>query len=343
SSSACIIMEYLAGGSLASRIKDKGRIDIMESIRIISGILDGLRSAHGVMVIHRDVKPQNIIFDAKDQPKITNFGVALLPSAFGGLPDEIQSPTGSIVGTPLYMSPEQISKVAIDHRADLYSTGAVLYEMLSGRKLFNLKSGTPFKEIRDTIVSSVPEPLNDEVPDDLAEFTMKLLEKEPAKRFPNADRALRRLQKISESFEDVQSPGKNSNSSSGASSPSAMLEDVIRLFLIDGNIMSPAERRELDRRAERLGFTKTQARSIEEKVRAEMNIASLKDIEKYQRTLEGMLCESRDFSLKSEQIMVLDEMKRKMGIRDEEAGEMIKILIDRIEYRRRIESGKIKI
>jgi serine/threonine protein kinase len=337
--SACIIMEYLPGGSLAAVIKNSAKFRISDSIRIFSGILDGLQAAHEVMIIHRDIKPQNILFDAKDDPKITDFGVALLPAAFGGLPDKIQNPEGAIIGTPLYMSPEQISHGKVDARADLYSAGAVMYELLNKNKIFNIERGHNFEEFRQAVLFKKPEPISEvNAPPDLSRFIMKLLEKDPKKRFQSARDALAALKTIDVKSEESEAKGQII--SHNISSPSAMLEDVIRLFLIDGNI-SPAERRELERRSERLGFTKGQSRTIEEKVRADLNISSLKEIEEYEHAMENFLEQNETLSLDSSQIIRLETLREKNRIREDDAKSILRYLIDKIKYKRLTEKNKI--
>ena len=97
--SACIIMEYLGGGSLASYIKKEKKVDIHTAVSIITGVLTGLDAAHHVMVIHRDIKPQNILFGPHGEPKISDFGVAHLPVAFGGIREDQVERQSRVIGT----------------------------------------------------------------------------------------------------------------------------------------------------------------------------------------------------------------------------------------------------
>jgi len=128
------VMRYMPGGSLAQRIA-KGRLSLEETARIVGKIASALAYAHQKGVIHRDVKPDNILFDSNDEPFISDFGIAKLFS--GG--------TGSLtnkeyVGTPAYMSPEQSQGNKMDGRSDVYSLGAVIFEMLTGEKPYQAET-----------------------------------------------------------------------------------------------------------------------------------------------------------------------------------------------------------
>lgn len=125
-----LIMSYIDGGSLADILKERGPLPVEETIRISQGILDALNFAHSRGVIHRDVKPNNILLRPDGHPYLVDFGIAIEM----GQPRMTQF--GTNVGTPEYMSPEQIKAGKIDHRTDVYSYGCVMYEMLSGRLPF---------------------------------------------------------------------------------------------------------------------------------------------------------------------------------------------------------------
>ena len=165
-----------------------------------------------------------------------------------------------------------------------------------------------------------------------------MTEKKPENRFQSAEEALLELEKIS----DKLFPQSQKQALMAPSSPHAMLEDIIRLFLIDGN-MSPAERRELLRRAERLGIPQSQARILEEKVRAELSLPSLKNIEEYENNLEDALRLSDDLSLSSEQILHIEKLRKEAGIREDDAHDIMRRIIDKIEYQRRIKSSRYKL
>ena len=127
-----IMMEYMPGGSLKDRIVEQGAMPVADAISIATQIADALAMAHSHGVIHRDVKPDNILFAEDGTPKLCDLGVAKLLRGGAGGTETIQ---GVIIGTPAYMAPEQIiDSSSIDERADIYSLGIALYEMLTGKR-----------------------------------------------------------------------------------------------------------------------------------------------------------------------------------------------------------------
>lgn len=338
--SACIIMEYLGGGSLASYIQKEKRLDLMTSLKIILGVLNGLEAAHHIMVIHRDIKPQNILFGARGEPKISDFGVAHLPENAGGSHSISDDMTRNIVGTPMYMAPEQILKKQVDNRADIYSAGAVLYEMLSGRKIFSFDSSWDSNQIIETVVSKIPEPLEPElkIPSEITAIVEKMLAKNPDDRFQNAREIISLIQAFIEN-EKPPASATGSNLVTGTigtvgpvlTSPAAMLEDVIRLFLIDGSL-SAAERKELDRRAERLGVSKIQAEALEDKVREELGLPSLKSLWEFTQLVEAFLATSKEPELSEEQLAFLHAKGREFNIRKKERLSIIQDCRDKAYY-----------
>jgi serine/threonine protein kinase len=239
------------------------------------------------------------------------------------------------------MAPEQISLAPVDARADLYSTGAVIYEMLSGRKIFDISPNAELNVYKEKILKDKVPPLNEkDLPMEMSNFVVKLIEKNPKNRFQSANEAIIALTQITEKYPSL--TDNNKSNPTHSSSSSAMLEDIIRLFLVDGN-MSSAERKELDRRAERLGLSQSQSRILEEKVRATIGLPSLINIEKYQKTVEKYLESAQDLVLNSDQIVELEEMRKKSKIKEDDAETILKIAIDRIEYRRRLENRRFKI
>ena len=127
-----IMMEYMPGGTLKDRLAQNGTLPVADAISIATQIADALSMAHAHGVIHRDVKPDNILFAADGTPKLSDLGVAKLLGETG---DGTQTVQGVIIGTPAYMAPEQIIDSShIDGRADIYSLGVALYEMLTGKR-----------------------------------------------------------------------------------------------------------------------------------------------------------------------------------------------------------------
>jgi len=158
------IMEYLPGGTLRDRIEAEGRLSVPQALSVTAHMAYVLALAHAQGIIHRDVKPDNIMFSADGRPKLADLGIAKVR-------DEVSNATltstGELVGTPAYMAPEQmLDPHGVDYRADVYSLGLVLFEMLTGRRAYEgagtmevlAKSlrGVPVPDVR-TIVPDIPE------------------------------------------------------------------------------------------------------------------------------------------------------------------------------------------
>jgi phosphate binding protein len=179
-----LIMEYVDGESLETRLANqKGPLSIDEAHAISWDVLSALDHAHKNDLVHRDVKPSNILLDTNGRAMITDFGIAL---ALTGGPRLTR--TGSAVGTALYMSPEQILKPReIDARTDIYSFGCVLYAMLSGHPPFGGEGETDFY-IKDCHVRSAPPSLrywNPSLSEAVEQVVLRCLEKDPNSRYPN--------------------------------------------------------------------------------------------------------------------------------------------------------------
>jgi hypothetical protein len=123
-----IVMELVTGGTLGDLMRARGRVDQYDAARIAAGIADGLEAAHLRGVLHRDLKPDNVLLDSDGRPKIADFGIARLAAAAA------ITRTGELLGTPQYLAPEQMSGDVVDERADLYALGVILYEMLTARQ-----------------------------------------------------------------------------------------------------------------------------------------------------------------------------------------------------------------
>jgi eukaryotic-like serine/threonine-protein kinase len=179
------VMAYISGDNLAKRLHERGVLDVDETRRIVREVADALAYAHERGVVHRDIKPDNIILDAESgRSMVTDFGIARAVTEGG---DSRLTATGMAIGTPAYMSPEQAAgERQIDGRSDLYSLGVVAYQMLCGEPPFTATS-TPAMLVKH--ISERPTPIEQrraEIPQDLARAVMMLLEKDPANRFPSA-------------------------------------------------------------------------------------------------------------------------------------------------------------
>ena len=179
------VMQFVDGDNLAVRIKKTGPMDPTETRRILRDVADALALAHSRSVVHRDIKPDNILLNAEDgRPMVTDFGIA---RAISDGADSRLTATGVAIGTPHYMSPEQCAGDRdVDGRADLYSLGVVGYQMLTGELPFTANT-TPALLVKQ--ISEPPTPIDRKragVPDDLGRAIMRLLAKDPASRFASA-------------------------------------------------------------------------------------------------------------------------------------------------------------
>jgi serine/threonine protein kinase len=179
------VMAYIKGDNLGQRLQQHGPIAPVEVRRILKEVADALAYAHHRNVIHRDIKPDNIIIDEETgRAMVTDFGIARALTDSG---DSRLTATGMAIGTPAYMSPEQSAgDRAIDGRSDLYSLGVVGYQMLCGQPPF-VANNTPSMLVKH--LSEQPVPVDERWPDlppDLARAVMICLEKDPADRFPSA-------------------------------------------------------------------------------------------------------------------------------------------------------------
>ncbi len=179
-----IVMEYVDGRSLASILSTEGPLHPQRAAEVTSDIAAALGFAHRNGVIHRDVKPGNVLISPQGQVKVADFGIARAMAA--GTEDNLTQ-TGSVMGTATYFSPEQAQGLQLDPRSDLYSLGIVLYEMVTGRPPFSGESpvGIAYKHVQEQPVP--PRQVNANVPADLDAIDMKLLAKSPGSRYASAE------------------------------------------------------------------------------------------------------------------------------------------------------------
>jgi serine/threonine-protein kinase len=186
-----ISMEYVRGYTLAELLEESARMAPRVVMGVSRQICRGLQAAHEQGIIHRDIKPQNVLIDHKGEVKLMDFGIARMAEA-----PEAMTAAGLIVGTPHYMSPEQVQGKALDPGSDVYSMGIMLYEMLAGERPFNAPS---LMAILTAHITDKPRPLIDVRPDigrDINAIVMKCLAKEPKERYANAGEMLADLDKV---------------------------------------------------------------------------------------------------------------------------------------------------
>lgn len=181
-----ISMALVEGQDLATLMERGGRLPLERGLRFARQLCAALEAAHGEGVVHRDLKPQNILIDGADNVYISDFGLAK------SLEAEISmgTRTGQILGTPRYMSPEQVEAKEVDARSDLYSLGLILYEMFTGELPFRGDSAMQLMYQRVTERPRSPRAANAELPEYLANLILKCLEKDPAKRYQSAREVL---------------------------------------------------------------------------------------------------------------------------------------------------------
>jgi tetratricopeptide (TPR) repeat protein/tRNA A-37 threonylcarbamoyl transferase component Bud32 len=185
-----ITMEYVPGEDLKSFIKRVGHLPTGKSISIAKQVCEGLIEAHRLGVVHRDLKPSNIMIDREGNARIMDFGIARSLKTKG------LTSTGVMVGTPEYMSPEQVEGKEIDKRSDIYSLGVIIFEMLTGKAPFS--GETPYSVAFKHKTEPPPDPkeLNVQIPEKLSQVILKCMEKIKEERYQKAEELFSDLTQI---------------------------------------------------------------------------------------------------------------------------------------------------
>jgi serine/threonine protein kinase len=222
-----IIMEYLDGASLASLIGDvprTGPLPLGSIARLAAEVLDALGAAHAKGIVHRDLKPDNIFVTPSGRPKILDFGIAKLLPELGGS----YTQTGSILGTPHYMAPEQATGQPVDHRTDLYAIGVILFECATGAQPF--QGDSLFDLLRKQVDAPPPRPLllRPDLPPAFEHVILTALAKAPDHRWPSAQAMSMALQQATAQLSPEQwvplgtgGPSGSTHTASGAAWGSA--------------------------------------------------------------------------------------------------------------------------
>lgn len=189
-----ITMEYVSGEDLKSTLRRVGPLSTGKVVYIAKQVCEGLLEAHKLSVVHRDLKPQNIMIDKKGHAHIMDFGIARSMKSKG------VTTSGMMIGTPEYMSPEQVEGKPVDVRADIYAMGVILYEMTTGTTPFtgDTAISVAIKHTREKPRN--PREINDHIPVELSRLTLKCLEKDRGKRPQNVEELLEELNKIERQF-----------------------------------------------------------------------------------------------------------------------------------------------
>jgi len=191
-----IILEFVKGRSLRDMLR-AGAIPLPQVFAVMHGILQGLNYAHRHNIVHRDMKPENVLISDEGEVKVADFGIARLTDDSGD--GSTATKTGTTVGTPQYMSPEQVASSKVDGRSDLYSTGIMLYEAICGRPPFTAGEGDgPFTLMAKHVQAPPPPPAihRPDVDPELEDVILKSLEKDPEQRYQTGDEFDRALIKV---------------------------------------------------------------------------------------------------------------------------------------------------
>ncbi|MBQ5355236.1 MAG: protein kinase [Clostridia bacterium] len=187
-----IVMEFVEGITLKSYMQHREVLNLREIISYTTQILRALDHAHKKGVVHRDIKPQNIMLQKNGVIKVMDFGIAKLPNA------ETVTMTDKAIGTVYYISPEQASGASLDSRSDLYSLGVMMYEMATGQLPFTAETPVTVALMQVNDDPAPPREINPHIPQGLEQIILRAMEKDPAERYQSAEEMLGQLLKLRE-------------------------------------------------------------------------------------------------------------------------------------------------
>ena len=203
-----IVMEYVEGGTLNDLLSGQP-LDWKKVIDLIIPIAEALQYAHCQGVIHRDIKPSNILMPQEDWPLLADFGLVKLTDA----PQPVTGP-GVSMGTPAYVAPEQTRGIAIDHRADIYSLGAVMFEMVTGRLPFDYNNPNKILIAHVSEPAPVPHQFNPDCPPALEQVILTALQKLPDQRYADMQTMIQAIRRVRTLAEELPAPCTDAPSSS---------------------------------------------------------------------------------------------------------------------------------
>ncbi|MBT7192052.1 MAG: SUMF1/EgtB/PvdO family nonheme iron enzyme, partial [Anaerolineae bacterium] len=188
-----LAMPYLPGGTLKEKLRDEGKMGWQDAARLLLPVAKALAYAHEEDMIHRDVKPANILITRSGDPMLTDFGIAKIIDEEATMD---LTGTRATVGTPEYMAPEQVTAKTVDHRADIYALGVVFYEMVTGRKPF--QADTPMAVLVKLSSEPLPRPteFTPKLPQAIEQVLLKALAKDPNNRYQNMRKLVVALEKL---------------------------------------------------------------------------------------------------------------------------------------------------
>ncbi|MCH2175722.1 MAG: serine/threonine protein kinase [Lentisphaeria bacterium] len=328
-----ILMEYLPSGNLADRIRLNAPFGKTEALRICREILSGLEVAHKRNVVHRDLKPENIIFDSNAVPKISDFGVASLPVHGRNYEESLDLDKKNVFGTPNYMAPEQVDdKMVVDFRADLYSVGLILFEMLTGRRLHNFERVDDTSKIYNEIkLNPLPSfhSLKDINNQPIYDVLKALLAFNPDDRPKSTGAALTLVEELYLNF--LNRKTLSIPKVIKKSDYNEMYQDILRIFLVDG-IINPFERKELEKRAARLAIKPSEAKELEDEVRQKRGLPSIEDLQEFASEAESKLATTKS----EESTLFISELGDKLNISETEQNQILSRIKVKLELDKKV-------
>jgi serine/threonine-protein kinase len=243
-----MVMEYVEGETLSSMIHAAGRFDLNTAFGIFEQVLDGIGHAHEVGVIHRDIKGSNLMVNSRGVVKIMDFGIARVMGS------DRMTRHGNLVGTPEFMSPEQVRGEEATVESDIYALGLLLYEMLTGRVPFRMKGDFELMQAQVKMPPPPPRSLVPQIPEAIEEVMLRALEKKPESRYRTTDSFLAALRKAGASAGTTSRTGRRPGAAAGGRNedpedPTLMIDgsDSIAArptqLIVDGEASDPPDRR----------------------------------------------------------------------------------------------------